>query len=127
MIALAGCSGTGAKPSQAPSIVGTLALYDYAPLPDGCGGTGGYDDIRQGAGVTLRDDTGRIIATSALSSGVLRTEDLTKPYCAFSFVISNIPEVPFYSVEVSHRGQVTASLAEMRTSGWRFALELGRP
>jgi len=33
--------------------------------------------------------------------------------CAFPFTFDNVPEVPFYSIEISQRGAISYSLAEM--------------
>lgn len=72
---------------------------------ESCIGTGGYRDINAGATVTVYDATGKVVAVGSLGEG---TRDSGAIYCRFPF---SIPEVPdnsdFYSVEVSHRGEVT--------------------
>ena len=85
-----------------------------------CEGTGGYSDISAGAQVTLRDGDGKTLGTTFLLSGTG-----TVSSCDFTFTIENVPEVPFYSVEISHRGQITNSLADMKADGWTFSLSLG--
>jgi hypothetical protein len=113
-------------PTPAPSptplfhtIMGTFDLIGTFPGPD-CSGTGGYDDIHEGTDVALKDRQGSVIAISTLGPG--ESQDRV---CRFAFTIDDVPELPFYTVEVSHRGGVTKSLADLRADGWRFALQLG--
>jgi len=130
IVAAAGALALISSGAIAPhhDITGTLDLVNSASAPNtiqqtgsGCQGDGGYDDIRTGAQVTLRDGAGVVLATSQLGSG--SGSNLS---CVFMFTISNVPEVPFYSVEISHRGGVTASLTDMRAAGWTFSLTLGK-
>jgi hypothetical protein len=74
----------------------------------------------QGAGVTLKDGDGKVLATSFLGSG-----SGTQNSCTFTFNLLNIPEVPFYTVEVSHRGQLSYSLSDLKAQGWILSLSLG--
>ena len=87
----------------------------------GCQGTGGYADIVPGAQVTLKDGDGKTLGSTQLSSGTGTTSS-----CTFTFSIDNVPEVPFYSLEVSHRGAITESLAQMQADAWAFGLTLGK-
>lgn len=43
----------------------------------------------------------------------------------FRFTPIAVPAAAFYSVEVSHRGAITYSRADMLASGWTVALTLG--
>ncbi len=86
-----------------------------------CGSTG-YSDIKSGTPVTLRDGDNKILGSTSLPSGAF---DATAGGCAFKFAIDGVPEVPFYSIEVGRRGQVTNSLEEMKNAGWTFGLSLG--
>ena len=137
MLSLAACAGSAPtpvvvyvtpEPTTAPtatpapithSITGTFDLLGTFGGTS-CYGSGGYDDIREGVGVTLRDGNGIVIATSALDRGVSRIGS-----CHFTFSIPDAPDAPFYSVEVSHRGEMTKSAADLAAAGWAFALELG--
>ena len=103
-------------------ITGTLRLSPaFVGSEPGCKGYGGYTDINAGAGVVLKDGDGKILGTGQLQTG---SGDAAS--CSFPFTIDNVPEVPFYSVEVSHRGQITESLAELQADGWNFGLTLGK-
>ncbi len=95
-----------------PSITSTGAT---------CQGTGGYSDIQPGAPVTLKDGDGKILGSTSLLSGTGTTSS-----CTFSFSIPDVPEVPFYSMEIGRRGAVTNSLAVMQANGWTFGLTLGK-
>jgi len=86
----------------------------------GCEGIGGYSDIRSGTGVTLKDGGGKVLATSFLDS-----VSGTSNSCVFKVSLASVPEVPFYTVEISHRGQLSYSLADMKTQDWSLDLTLG--
>ena len=116
-IALAASGGLSAH----HDITGTFELNGgtYASGP-GCQGKGGYSDISPGAQVTLKNGAGAILATTQLGTGT--GANLS---CDFKFAFANVPEVPFYSVEIARRGAVTNSLADMKANGWTFGLSLG--
>jgi hypothetical protein len=101
------------------TITGTFDLIGTYPGAD-CAGTGGYDDIREGTGVTLRDRQSSVIAIATLGAG----EGLGGS-CRFVFTFPGVPEIPAYTIEVSHRGGITKSLADLRADGWNVALQLG--
>ncbi|MBC3194845.1 hypothetical protein H7X46_27720 [Pseudonocardia sp. C8] len=62
----------------------------------------GYDDIAEGVSVTVRDSGGAIAGVGHLGAG--RPE----PYgCTFPFTVADLPSSEFYTVEISHRGEVT--------------------
>lgn len=69
-----------------------------------CVGTGGYDDIRGGAQVVVRGPSGDKIALGHLDAG----EPRSSVECVFPFTVEDIPIINgIYSVEVSHRGEVS--------------------
>jgi len=130
VIAAAGFVALAASGTLTPhhTINGAFVLLDTDPtyssiktVGSGCEGTGGYSDLSPGAQVTLRDGDGKTLGSTALSEG-----SGSSTSCTFTFSIPNIPEVPFYAVEISHRGQVTNSLADMRANGWTFSLSIGK-
>jgi hypothetical protein len=108
------------------TVAGTFTLTDtdtdpsITTIANGCEGTGGYSDIRPGAGVTLKDGDGKVLATSFLDSG-----SGTANSCSFTFSLANVPEAPFYTVEISHRGQLSYSLSDMKAQDWSLSLTLG--
>ncbi|KQV03389.1 hypothetical protein ASE03_31020 [Kitasatospora sp. Root187] len=84
-----------------------------------CTGIGSYNDIAEGASVTVYDSSGQVVATGHLGAGF---RSGTK--CAFAVTVLRVPLGPkFFQVEVSHRGKITLS-AEDAQAG-RFAASLG--
>jgi hypothetical protein len=102
------------------TVAGT---FDLTGSFDGstCQGSDGYDDIREGLGVTLTDGDGKVLATSSLGPGT--PNGLGD--CEFTFSLGGVPEVASYSVEVGDRGRLTYLLEDMRSAGWTFGLTLG--
>lgn len=131
LILLVACMPTAsATPKGSPTpgpdaLSGTLVLADFDGWEEtgatGCTGTGGYSDISEGAAVTVKDQDGRIIATSSLGKS-----HATSTTCEFQFVITPLPRADFYSIEVSHRGEVTYSKADLQAQDWTVALTLGK-
>lgn len=120
-----------------------------------CSGQGGYDDISSGAQVVVKNEAGEIVATSRLEAGVgkdLRISlwelgveaaeeegrtpppspdlqdsdllDLNLVQCEFAFE-ADVPASPFYSIEVSHRGEINYSYDDMVENDWTVGLTLG--
>lgn len=116
-------SGGGSSAPASFTLRGTMTLTgDNVPSGDtseGCTGYEGYEDIAQGASVTVYDSAGAVVATGALGTG--------KPESAACVFPVRVPDVPggskFYRVEVSHRGQVTVTAADARAG--KFAASLG--
>jgi hypothetical protein len=133
LIAVVACAD-GSSPRRI--ITGTLTLLDNIDnmgldSTGGCGGDGGYRDINSGLGVVLKDGEAKTIAVGALGPGKLSRasggfSSTATSYCAFSFSLDNVPEVPFYSIEVGHRGAITYSLAQMTAANWTVSLTLGQ-
>ena len=114
--------------SSRHTITGDYILVDSVQRPaliavDGssCRGAGAYGDIAPGAPVVLRDGSGTLLGTTALEGG---TPSATE--CDFTFSIPDVPEVGAYTVEVSNRGPITNTLADMKEHDWAFALSLGQ-
>jgi hypothetical protein len=106
---------------------GTLTLTsssDISRSGSNCSGAGGYSDLTAGAAVTVKNESGTVIATGSLDRGV---SDATYPtvVCHFSFTISNIPDAKFYSVEVTHRGALTYSQDQLNSDGWQVDASIG--
>jgi hypothetical protein len=75
-----------------------------------CAGSGGYEDMDAGTSVTIFDASGTTIATSTLDKGT--PTDAVGSSCLFTFE-AQVPSGDFYAIEVSHRGKVTFTKAEM--------------
>lgn len=127
--ALTGCASriSGQPRADIPTtpVSVTLVLHDAATALDcAAGGVGGYDDIGEGADVTLTDQTGEIIASGSLDPGTADSADAAA--CDFTATLTDVPaDRTQYQVSVSHRGQITHSYPEMVSEGWAFTLTLG--
>ena len=94
-----------------------------AGLPcDGTLDTGGYNDLAAGATVTVKNGSGNVIGTGSLKEGTAGGDGST---CSMPFTVTDVPQVPFYQVEVANRGNVTFSLNQMRNSKWVVSLTIG--
>jgi hypothetical protein len=100
-------------------INGTFELLDE-DVSSSCVGSSGYDDIRPGSSVTVRSETGETIATTELDSG----EFFDGIGCEYTFTVG-VPDARFYRIEVSHRGEVEFSKAELEANDWEASLSLG--
>ena len=114
------------------SIGTTAGTARLEELQEGarCEATGGYDDIAQGTQVVVKDDTGKIIGLGRLTYGTMLATGttfigLTEVRCSFNFSISDVPEVPIYSLEVADRGTQSYTLQDMKAGRWTVALLLG--
>lgn len=91
---------------ESVTVSGTLLLIDSDIRRAGgeCHGTGGYADITAGAQVVIRDRDGTTVGLGSLDPG--RPESRVE--CRFGFVVDDVPAGRgIYSVEVSHRGEVS--------------------
>ena len=81
-----------------------------------CSTSNGYDDVNAGASVTVYNAEGTIVATGTLGTGTGHRETEAGGYyvgvCEFPFSIE-VPDSPFYQVEVSHRGRSTVERSGM--------------
>ena len=116
-----GQTSGSASASATFTMLGTFKLYGTSSgTGSTCHGSGGYDDIADGASVTVYDAAGKVEAVGAI----------TKPYslgvqgCEFSIVVPEVPNSEkFYQVEISHRGKVTVT-ADVAKGG-QVSLTLG--
>ena len=98
--------------TNSPSVTSTGAV---------CQGAGPYGDIAAGNGVALKDADGKLLAITSLGVG-----SGSPTSCVFGFTLKDVPEVPFYSIEVGRRGQVGYTLADMKSNDWTLALRMGK-
>lgn len=116
-------SSSGSSAPQTFTLRGAMTLTgDNVPSGDtseDCTGYQGYADIVAGAGVTVYDSAGKVVASGSLGTG--------KPKSAACVFPVRVPDVPegskFYRVEVSHRGQITVSAGKAKAG--EFAASLG--
>ena len=114
-------------------IVGTFTLTDASnrgDVGDSCRGSGGYTDITPGAQVVVMNQDGTILGTGRLGAGSFvpfRGTTLTiSSKCEFPFTVASLPKAQFYSVAVSHRGEITYSFQDLESSRWEVDITLGR-
>lgn len=89
-----------------------------------CYGRRGYDDIRGGAQVTVTDPNGKVIALGKLDEGKATVgSDQRATECVFPFKVDGVPASHgFYGVEVSHRGVLRYSEADIQSKKLEFTL-----
>jgi hypothetical protein len=123
LVAIAAMAGGAA---ETHTVTGEISLHGSGStyLSDGetCSGTGGYSDLDQGTQVTLHNGKGESLANSALESGIY---DSSTRACVFSYSLSAVPKDTFYRLEVSHRGVLEYSYAEMQDNGWEIHSTIG--
>lgn len=131
LLAMNGKPGSvGAGLGLAPvthTVKGTFTLTD-TDVPSSissaggtCYGTGGYSDMKPGASVLLKDESGTVLSSTTLGIGIGGGS-----MCIFTFTLQNVPDTAkFYVVSVSHRGEVSNSHAEMDADGWTYSLSMG--
>jgi hypothetical protein len=120
LIGVAAC-GPGAVTSHA--LTGTLTLKAGDSRTPTCEGTGGYSDIHPGTQLTVKDEAGVIVGSGTLGAATSPAD--TRYPCEYPFTISEVGAAKFYSVEVSKRGALTYSAADMDKMGWKVSLTLG--
>lgn len=119
---------TGPTPTSAPSATATHALSATIPLggfpnigvsEHGCFGQGDFVALKQGAEVTIRNETDTIIGTGKLSGGVVKPGN-----CVFTFT-ATVPEAAFYRMSVASLALPTLSLQDMTRANWKVTIPLG--
>lgn len=120
--------------ASSPSKPGVFALHgslvlagDHVPSDSdehGCTGFSGYDDIAAGTSVTVYDAAGKVVAEGSLDGGKYADPTDNTSACVFLFTVPGVPKgTKFYQVEISHRGKITASVAEAQSG--KFGATLG--
>lgn len=102
-------------------LVGIVTLHDPSTTfaAHGCRGSGGYDDIGEGAPVTVSASDGHVVAVALLDRG-----DGQGHTCLFTFT-ARVPQAAIYQVEVAHRGIVPFSRSELQARHWSVDLAVG--
>jgi hypothetical protein len=125
----AGCGGAGTAPTiTAPVthvIKGSVKVFDfnvgYDPDRTVCIFLNPrYDDVDARATVTVKDGAGSIVGVSKLEAVISTTFD----YCLFPFSVT-VSDAEFYSIEVSRRGELNFSKADLESKGWLVQLKIG--
>ena len=96
-------------------------LGDSDTAYSGCVGQGGYSDIGPGTPVTLKDETGTIIASDALTTGT----DVGIG-CQWLIFMEDVPtDREFYVAEVGSRGEISYSRDRLVDESFVIGLYLG--
>jgi hypothetical protein len=101
-------------------LIGTNGEDFDSASEAGCWGTDGYQDIEDGAQVTVTNEAGTVIGNSALKDSEVISEG-----CRFYFQVLNVPRAKFYGIEVVRRGKVNFSHEELEAKSWNVELTLG--
>lgn len=89
---------------------------------DYCRGSSGYDDLREGAQVIVRNDS-EVVGVAELSAGEVAKYP-SSVVCEFRFKVADVPEgADYYGLTVGNRNELQVSVDEA-TSG-RVALTIG--
>ena len=117
------------KPPADVTVVATVGLMqeisdnkygtdNYLAVSDeSCFGLGGYDDLSAGAGVTVYGAAGQVVGVGSLDKGI----DIGD-MCMFSSEIVVPGGEAFYSMEVTHRGELRASASEINPDTHRLSI-----
>jgi hypothetical protein len=133
-VLVAGCSGnhTAPKPAAQPGhrLDGSYTVHGIFPRRSygaPCkGADAGYPDIHAGTSVVVRDKAGALLSSTTLADGTLRRTPLRgrDDDCQFRYSLT-VPDRDSYTIEVSDRGSVEFSRADMERSGWKPGLTIG--
>jgi hypothetical protein len=135
LLALMIVGGAGAATSVSASaadghtVKGYLSLQDSAVfMGKACEGAGGYTDLGEGTPVVVRDGDGEIIGTGRFSEGKgagVRSGAIGIPSaCVFAFKVKHVPDADMYSFQMSHRGGVVYTHAELEENNWKVGAGL---
>jgi hypothetical protein len=108
VLALAGCGDTQPKAPATITVSGRFFIegdnsltMEVPAVGVGCFGYRGYDNIKQGAQITIADGAGATVALGTLSEGKLVNAGISTRECMFAF---SVPKVPagkgFYTVSI---------------------------
>lgn len=115
---------TPAKPaaSATPVAAATFSITGMLTLSAGdfmaddsqlCWGNGGYDDLSMGTSVTITDAAGTVVGVGQVNSA--HNDGGMGGTCDLSFKVDGVPTGKgFYGIEVSHRGSVKKSEADLK-------------
>jgi ABC-type Fe3+-hydroxamate transport system substrate-binding protein len=113
VLTLAGC---GTAQPKAPATItvsgrffieGNNSLTMETPaIGVACFGYHGYDNIKQGAQITIADGAGTTVALGTLPEGRLTNMGTSTRECMFAFTVPNVPTGKgFYTVSIEGHGK----------------------
>ena len=100
------------------TVTGEFTLTDYSTAAfSNCEGDGGYSDLGAQTEAVLRDGSGAILGTANLGT-VSFTDGAA---CTWKVKFDKVPaDRDFYTFEVSRRGEIRSTRAELESNGWKF-------
>jgi hypothetical protein len=110
------------------SIGGMMTLTTAGLVTSGtqCSGKDGFDDMRSGTQVLVKESSGKVIAQGALRGGSHPAgAKYASVICEFPFTVDNVPDSDFYLISVGKRGEISHTRHEMEASGWTAGFTLG--
>ena len=84
-----------------------------------------YADLDVGLAVTVRDDTGKILAASTVGSTSSGYGTGSAVVCMLEFTVEGVPDAAFYAVSLGHRGEVVFDREDLELFDWRVLLTIG--
>ena len=130
VVGLAGAAWAvlGRATERSHTIKGEMTLIDYdsfrrMSVGASCSGDGGYSDIDEGATVSVRNQSGTLIGSGHLGAGKIEGDVLKA--CVVPFEVTGVKDAEFFQVEVSRRGGLSYSKADMEQRGWTVSASLG--
>ncbi|MGD8485137.1 MAG: hypothetical protein PVH07_00735, partial [Chloroflexota bacterium] len=121
---LGGSASAAASQAGPHKLAGAFVLVDNdTTFKKGkvCRGRGGYDDIRGGMPVTVRDADGMLLGVGSLEPG----ERQSRHKCYFFFQVEDLPEADFYEITMGSRGKLAYSFAELEDRDWIVTVSIG--
>jgi hypothetical protein len=90
-----------------------LGKVNIEETGESCRGLLDWDDLYEGAPVTLRDDQDRVLATGTLSAGSPNTSA-----CTFKFTLTDVPEVSNYRLHINEQEPIELTREFFTGSNW---------
>jgi hypothetical protein len=109
---------------QAPvTVSGTMTITENIAGGTSCMGVQGFEDMRKGASVVVRDTSGEIIGVGELAGGVGdRLIAGNAERCRFAFHVTGVPRQRSYDVRVSYRPARRFTAAQVDGGPVEFSL-----
>jgi hypothetical protein len=106
------------------TVAGTMTITENIAGGTSCIGVQGFEDLREGAAVVVRDASGKILGVGELSGGVGdRLIAGNAERCRFGFHVAGVPRQRSYRVRVGRRP--ARSLTAAQVDGGRVELSPG--
>jgi hypothetical protein len=98
-------------------------------IDEPCCGAGGYNDIGARAPVTVTNQNGEVIGTTALAAGSYSNRGGSPQDppmgCVFRCEVTGLSDATFSKIEISRRGKLAYSPADLEALGWLVWSTLG--